>query len=558
MAPTQSGPSSTTDASVDLAPLIDPMADVDVATNGPRGPVSAAVGEAGGAPASPPAGDDGGEGRLPRQVKVVIVGAGFGGVDAAIQLMAGGEHDFVVIDRAEDAGGCWRANTYPGVACDVPSNLYSYSFAPNPNWTRTYSPGGEIADYVEGVAEEFGVLPHVHFGVAVLGARWIEADAQWEVTTDSGIVRSNFLIGATGPLTDPIYPDIRGRDTFAGAHVHSARWDPSVDFGGKRVAVIGTGASAIQIVPELGKVAAHLDVFQRTAPWVMPRTDRPTTAVERFLFRKVPAAQKLSRQFIYWSREILVAGMRGNRLVRGVLERIGRAHLRRQVSDPELRARLTPDFDIGCKRILLSNAWYPTLTKPHVDVVTDSITEIRPEGVVTADGTLHAVDAIVYATGFHVTDPPTADAIVGRAGETLAEHWHGSPACYLGTAIDDFPNLFMLVGPNSGVGHTSILLSIEWQVRYAVQAIEFAAAQGIRSMSLRRDVMDEWIRDVDALSEGTVWLAGGCSSYYVDATGRNSSTWPTYTWKLRDRLARFDPSAYEVRKTAEQPATARR
>ena len=492
---------------------------------------------------------------LPRETRIAIVGAGFGGVDAAIQLLGAGERDFVVIDRADGPSGCWRANHYPGVACDVPSNLYSLSYAPNPEWSRTYSPGGEIADYIERVATDYGVLRRTHFGVEVLEARWLADEARWEITTDAGKLRAQFLISALGPLTEPVYPDLPGRQDFQGTQMHSARWDDSVDLTGKRVAVIGTGASAIQFVPEVAKQALHVDVYQRTAPWVLPRTDRATTALERALFRKVPATQRMSRAAIYWAREVLVAGMRGNRLVRGALEQIGRRHLRRQVSDPVLRERLTPHFDIGCKRILLSNAWYPTLTRPHVELVTDTITEITPTGVRTVDGVVRDVDAILYGTGFHVTDSPAADVVRGVGGKTLAEHWNGSPKCYLGTAIDGFPNLFMLVGPGSGVGHTSIVLGIEWQVGYAVQAITRARAEGVSSYALRPATMDRWVRDVDALSEGTVWLDGGCSSYYVDATGRNSTTWPTYTWKLRDRLVRFDPTDYESsRVVAKAPA----
>jgi len=486
-------------------------------------------------------------GRLPLEARVAIIGAGFGGIDAAVQLRASGERDFVILERASEAAGCWQANTYPGVACDVPSNLYSFSYAPNPNWTRTYSPGGEIADYIQRVASDYEVTPHIHFGVSVTSVRWNGGGQYWEITTDAGTMRAQFLISATGPLTEPVYPSIAGRESFQGIQMHSARWDHEAQLGGKRIAVIGTGASAIQIVPELAKTASRLQVYQRTAPWVLPRTDRPTTAFERLLYRMFPSAQRASRKFIYASREILVAGMRGSRVVRGVLEALGRNQLRRQVSDPVLRARLTPHFAVGCKRILLSNTWYPTLTKPHVDLITDAITEIRPGGVVTADGAYREVDAIVYSTGFHVTDPPIAEAIVGTSGASLADHWKGSPKCYLGTAIDGFPNLFLLVGPNSGVGHTSILLPIEWQVGYAVQAISRAKDEGISSYSLHPGVMSDWVRDIDQLSKGTVWLAGGCKSYYVDATGRNSSTWPTYTWKLRKRLEQFDPTAYDVR-----------
>ncbi|MBO9531460.1 MAG: NAD(P)/FAD-dependent oxidoreductase [Solirubrobacteraceae bacterium] len=484
---------------------------------------------------------------LPRDVRTLIVGAGFGGVDAAIQLRAAGQRDLLIIERAPDAGGCWLANTYPGIACDVPSNLYSFSFAPNPDWTRTYSPGGEIARYIHDVATRYGVMDDIRFGVEATGARWLDDAQRWEVETNAGTIRAQFLVSAMGPLTEPVYPEIDGRDTFEGIQIHSARWDHSADLAGKRVAAIGTGASAIQFVPAVAKSAGHLEVFQRTAPWVLPRTDRGTTAIERRLFRRFPPLQRLSRKATYWSREVLVAGMRGNLVVRKALEGLGRFHLRRQVADPQLRRQLTPDFALGCKRILLSNAWYPALQRPNVDLVTSDITEITPTAVVTADGVTHEVDAIIYGTGFHVTTPPAADVVVGRDGKTLAEHWQGSPKAFLGTSIDGFPNLFFLVGPNSGVGHTSILLMIEWQVRYLTQAIARAAAEDIGSYDLRPDVMDQWVREIDELSAGTVWLAGGCASYYVDRTGRNSSTWPTYTFKLRERLATFDAGRYEAR-----------
>lgn len=494
---------------------------------------------------------------VPRAVRVAIIGAGFGGICAAIKLREAGERDLVILERADGPSGCWRANHYPGVACDVPSNLYSFSFAPNPDWSRTYSPGGEIADYIERVARDYGVLQHARFGVTVKGARWLAGEQRWELDTTAGTVRAQFVIGALGPLSEPVFPDVPGRERFRGVQLHSAAWDDTVDLRGKRVAAIGTGASAIQFVPAVAKVARQLDVYQRTAPWVLPRTDRDTTRLERRLFREFPFAQRWSRLFTYYARETLVAGMRGNRVVRGVLEELGRRHLQRQVSDPELRRRLTPHFDIGCKRILLSNTWYPTLQRPNVDLVTDRIEEITETGIRTADGAVREYDAIVYGTGFHVTDSPAAEVLHGLGGESLAAHWNGSPKAYLGTVIDGFPNLFMLVGPNSGVGHTSILLEIEWQVRYAVQAITAARRDGIGAYTLKPQTMRQWVADVDALSEGTVWLDGGCSSYYVDATGRNSTTWPTYTWKLRERLAQFDPSAYDIERLA-VPSAGRR
>lgn len=518
----------------------DPTSDTALAaaTASPDAPAEAAH-----APAAGPGG-------LPRTVRVAIIGAGFGGVDSAIQLLASGERDFVVLERADQVAGCWHANTYPGVACDVPSNLYSYSFEPNPDWSRTYSPGGEIAEYIQRTAEKYDVLPHVRFGVSVNRARWIETDQQWELDTTAGTIRAQFVINATGPLTEPSFPDLPGRESFEGVQMHSARWDHSVDLAGKRIAVIGTGASAVQFIPELQKIAGRIDLYQRTAAWVVPRADRATTAFERRLFRTLPPVQQAVRNAVYGVCEILVANMRGNRLMRSALQTIGRTHLRRQVRNPELRRQLTPHFEFGCKRMLISNTWYPAITQPNVELVTDGITEIRPGGVVTADGTFREVDAIVYGTGFHVTDAPLAGLIEGRGGQTLADHWQRSPKAYLGTVVDDFPNLFTLVGPNSGVGHTSIVLIIEWQVKYVMQAIALARRDQLSSLNLRKDVLDRWVEEIDRLSEGTVWTSGGCSSYYIDVTGRNSSTWPTYTWKLRDRLARFDAASYELERAA--------
>lgn len=492
---------------------------------------------------------------LPRSVRVAIIGGGFGGVDSAIQLMKAGERDFVILERDQQVAGCWQANTYPGVACDVPSNLYSYSFAPNPDWSRTYSPGGEIAQYIQRTAEEFGVLPYVRFGVSFQGARWVEDDQQWEVTTDQGTIRAQFLINATGPLTEPAFPEIKGRASFKGIQMHSARWDHSADLAGKRIAVIGTGASAIQFVPEIQEQAGHIDLYQRTAPWVLPRLDRDTRAPERALFRRLPITQKAIRGAVYAICELIVLNMRGNRRARAFMSMVGRKHLERQVKDPVKRELLRPGFAIGCKRILFSNRWYPAVTAPNVSIVSDAITEIREGGVVTADGAYREVDAIIYGTGFHVTDAPIGGYVTGRSGRTLAAHWDGSPKAYLGVATDDFPNLFHLVGPNSGLGHSSIVMIIEWQVKYAVEAIRRAKSQGFSSLAPKPQTMAKWTAEIDRLSAGTVWTSGGCASYYIDKTGRNSSVWPTYTWKLKERLDRFDSTDYELTR-AKVPAAA--
>ena len=475
--------------------------------------------------------------------RVAIVGTGFSGIGMAIRLKQQGDDDFLVLERAGDIGGTWRDNTYPGCRCDVPSHLYSFSFAPNPDWSSTFSPQPEILDYLKDCAERFGVLPHVRFDTEVENACWDDDEQRWEIQTSAGELTADVLIAAQGPLSDPSLPAVPGLDSFEGTAFHSARWDHGHDLSGERVAVIGTGASAIQFVPEIQPEVAQLHVFQRSAPWVIPHRNRLVKRWERALYRLVPPAQLAMRAGIYWARESFVLQFR-HRWIGKLLERIPVAHMKKSIEDPELRRRLTPDYSIGCKRILPANEWYPALAQPNVEVITSGLAEVRPRSVVAADGTERAVDTIIFGTGFHVTDVPIANRIEGRTGETLAEVWKGSMQAYKGTTVSGFPNLFFLVGPNTGLGHTSIVFMIESQIEYVLGALRAMRRHGARTLEVRRGAQAAYNAEIDAMTEGTVWVSGGCQSYYLDSGGHNSALWPTYTWPFRRRLREFDAAAY--------------
>lgn len=461
----------------------------------------------------------------PARVRVAIIGAGFSGLGLAIRLREAGADDFVVLERAGELGGTWRDNSYPGATCDVPSHLYSFSFALNPRWSSSFSGQPEIWEYLRECAAGAGVLDRFRFGHEVLGARWDERERAWEISTTGGEFRTRVLIAATGALSEPSVPAIAGLEEFEGAAFHSARWDHSVELAGKRVAVIGTGASAIQFVPEIQPAAGRVTVFQRTPPWVMPRSQRAISDLERALFSRVPGAQRLARWAIYLQRELLVPGFMRPRLARPA-QRIARAHLARQVADPGLRALLTPRYAFGCKRILISNDWYPALCQPNVSVVTEPITEITPGGVRTADGVEHAADVIVFGTGFRVTDPPIAGRLRGASGQTLAEAWADGMEAYLGTTVAGFPNLFLMTGPNTGLGHTSMILMIESQIGYILGALRAMSELEAAAVSVRPERQAAFSAGVQRRLAGTVWNSGGCRSWYLDERGRNSTIWP--------------------------------
>jgi cation diffusion facilitator CzcD-associated flavoprotein CzcO len=478
--------------------------------------------------------------------QVVIAGAGFSGLATAIRLKQHGKDDFLVLERAEDVGGVWRLNTYPGCTCDVPSHLYSLSFAPNPEWTHTYSPQPEIRDYVRRIADGFGLRPHIRTGVGVESATWSEEERRWTIATTAGDFSASVFVSAVGPLTEPNLPDVPGLEEFEGKVMHSARWDHGYDLARKRVASIGTGASAIQYVPEIVDDVEQLYVFQRTPPWVMPHGNRAITDFERALYRRVPVAQQLVRRGVYASRELLVLGMAKDPRLLGLLEKVSRAHMRKSISDPELLRRVTPDYTVGCKRIVPSNRWYPALGKPNVELVTGGLSEVRGSTVVASNGIAREVDAIILGTGYHVTDIPFANHVRGRDGVLLQDVWEGRPRAYLGTSIPGFPNFFMLLGPNTGLGHSSMLYMIESQIDHVLAAIAAMDGADATFIEVREEIHEAYNRDIDTRMRGTVWEIGGCSSFYIDRTGRNATLWPDWTWRFR-RLARRSPAdAYRL------------
>jgi cation diffusion facilitator CzcD-associated flavoprotein CzcO len=484
-------------------------------------------------------------------VHVAIVGSGFAGLGMAIRLKQQGIDDFVVLERADDIGGTWRDNHYPGCQCDVPSHLYSFSFAPNPTWSRTFSRQSEIQAYLRRCADEHGVMPHVRLGHAVLGAAWDEDAQLWRLDTDGGPFTARLLVAAPGALSEPSVPSIPGIERFEGKVFHSADWDHDHNLDGERVAVIGTGASAIQFVPQIQRRVGRLHLFQRTPAWIMPHPDRPISRLERRVYRAFPAAQRLMRAGIYWARETFVFGFLHRRLMR-MPQRIARRHLRSQVADADLRAKLTPDYQIGCKRILISNDFYPSLAKPNVEVVTDGVAAVRASSIVDAAGVEREVDTIIFGTGFQVAKMPIAERVRGRDGQLL----DGMQA-HLGTTVAGFPNLFIVPGPNTGLGHTSMVVMIESQIAYVLDCLRVMDANGAGAVDVRPDVQAAYNDEVQENMGGTVWLSG-CASWYLDASGRNRTLWPGFTYRFRQRTRRFDPAHYELRAAVPAPVQAAR
>jgi len=465
----------------------------------------------------------------------IVVGAGFSGLCAGVQLREAGFHDFVILEKGARVGGTWRENTYPGAACDVPSHLYSYSFAPNPRWSRAYGEQAEILAYLERVADTFGLRPHLRFHHAVTEAQFDELAGVWHVRTDRGDFTARALMLGNGALHIPQLPDVKGLDRFTGAKFHSARWNHGYDFKGKRVAVIGTGASAIQFVPKIAPKVDQLHVFQRTPPWIVPKRDREIGARERWALEHVPGAHTLRRTALYWAMESRVLGFAYAPSLLTYAEKVVKRFIAQQVPDRALRAKLTPSYRLGCKRILISNEYYPAMQRPNVELVTDGIAEVTATGVRTTDGVERAVDAIVCGTGFRVTDYLSSIRVVGRGGTELDEAWRTSLRNYLGITVSGFPNLFLLMGPNTGLGHNSMIFMIEAQARYAVQALSAMRRDKIAFLDVRPEVEAKFRDQLAAKMKGTVWMSG-CQSWYQTANGE-VFLWPAatvdYWWRTR-------------------------
>ncbi|MEU4263313.1 flavin-containing monooxygenase [Streptomyces argenteolus] len=481
-------------------------------------------------------------------VRVAVIGSGFGGLGAAVRLRREGITDFLVLERAGSVGGTWRDNSYPGCACDVPSHLYSFSFAPNPDWPRTFSGQEHIRAYLEHVADTFGLRPHLRFGHEVTMMRWDNDQLYWVIESANGsTVTADVIVSATGPLSEPKLPDIPGLVGFPGKVFHSAQWDHDHDLTGRRVAVIGTGASAIQIVPEIQPEVAALTLFQRTPPWVMPRVDRAISGAEKWLHRTLPFTGTARRGLLWGIRELQVGAFTKHPDQLGFVERIAKANMARAVKDPELRAKLTPSYRIGCKRILLSNTYYPALARPNVDVVTSGLAEVRGSTLVATDGTETEADVIVLGTGFHVTDMPIANRVVGAEGVTLAESWKDGIQALRGATAAGFPNWMSIIGPNTGLGNSSMILMIESQLNYMADFMRQLDVLGGRvALGARTSAVGAWNRRVQDRMKRTVWNTGGCTSWYLDAEGRNTTVWPGTTAEFRRATRTVDLGEYEV------------
>jgi len=485
--------------------------------------------------------------------RVIIIGAGFGGIGMAVALRQAGIEDFLVVDRGNDLGGTWRDNVYPGAACDVPSNLYSFSFRPG-RWSGRFPPQQEILAYLRRLVEERGLGRHFRFGSGVTGAEFDDRRAAWNLTLDDGsTLQATAVVSAVGQLNRPALPDIAGREDFAGRSWHSARWDHGVDLAGRQVAVVGTGASAIQFVPEVAKTAAHVAVYQRSAPYVLPKTDTVYGHAKHAIFGAFPLVRKADRLRIFLYGEMLTSGFVISPKLLATPMRMWRHQLRTHVTDQKLREKCVPDYVMGCKRVLFSNDWYPTLARPNVEVVTDPIERIVPEGVVAADGTTRHADVIIYGTGFKTLDFLAPMSVTGLDGRSLHETWRDGARAYLGISVPGFPNFFMLYGPNTNLGGNSIIYMLEGQIGYVLGALRALEDEGLDWLDVRLDVQrafNDWVHEA---SRTSVWESG-CHSWYTTASGRNITNWPVQTFVYRHRVRRFDLAQYRVMPKRPAPA----
>jgi cation diffusion facilitator CzcD-associated flavoprotein CzcO len=488
--------------------------------------------------------------------EILIIGTGFAGIGMGVKLRALGITDFTILEQADGVGGTWRDNHYPGAACDVESLLYSFSFEQNPRWSRMFAEQREILAYLNHVTDKYGVRPHIRFGCRVESASWNDRRGLWRVAlTDGRSFSAKVLVVASGGLSRPALPEIAGQSEFRGPQFHTARWDHGFDFAGKRVAVIGTGASAIQVVPAIAPKVKELKLFQRTPPWIMPKPDRAFSRFEQRMFETLPFTQQLARDAIYWRLEGRVLGFVARPRLMEYAKRDAVEYLRKQVSDPELRAKLTPDYAFGCKRVLISNDYYPALQRENVEVVTTGIERLSAHSIVSRDGVERPLDAVIYATGFQVGDFSAAPfEIRGRDGLDLHESWRDGAEAYLGASVAGFPNMFIVTGPNTGLGHTSMVVMIEAHLQYISSAIQAIREHKLASVDVKREVQDRFNRKLHARMAKTIWTTGGCKSWYQTSAGKVVALWPGSTYDFRKRTAQFDLAKYDTTVSVPQPA----
>ncbi len=479
-----------------------------------------------------------------RPIRVGIVGAGFGGLGMGIRLKQEGFYDFSIFERGETVGGVWRANTYPGATCDVPSHLYSFSFAPGGgHWSRRYAPRADILDYLESLVDEFSLGSHLHLGTEVETADFDEETGGWTLLTDDGSEhRFDALITACGQLTNPAVPEIEGSDEFEGPSFHSAAWDREVDLAGKRVAVIGTGASAIQFVPRIAEITASVDIYQRSAPWILPKMDRAYPGWERALMRRFPSRVAAARAGIFEFIELATHAFTGSDRIAKPFTSAADSFREKELTDPEIRAKATPDYELGCKRVLFTNEWYPALMRSDVELHTGAVGRITAEGVV-ADGVARPADVIIWGTGFRSHDFVAPMQIRGRDGAELNEVWSERPEAYLGTVVSGFPNLYVMYGPNTNHGSGSVPYTLECQYNLAIGALR-ELRRGSRYLDLKPEVQSAWREEIERRSATTRWVTGGCASWYINGEGINTNNWPGDWREFKHRTESIEPSEY--------------
>ncbi|WP_339414476.1 NAD(P)/FAD-dependent oxidoreductase [Photorhabdus cinerea] len=478
-------------------------------------------------------------------VEIIIIGAGFAGLGMGTRLKRRSQHSFLILERADDVGGTWRDNTYPGIACDIPSHLYSFSFRPNPDWSHVFSPGHEIRAYLQATAKDEGLLPHIRLGANVKKAYWDNQEERWIVVTTTGVFSGRFLVAGTGHLTDENIPQIKGLNSFTGEVFHSARWKHHIPLQGKRVGIIGSGASAAQVIPEVANNVSELVIFQRSAPYVLPRPDRCYSEAEKQLFRRDPESIPALRSDIFWHFESLYPVCRSIPQYLAELKRIAFNHLKQQISDPELRTKLTPNYEPGCKRILSANNYYPAFLRDNVQLETSALKQVDGQNAISVSGNSYPLDVLIFCTGFQATQPPYTHLVHGRDGLSLTDHWTQGMEAFASTAVTGFPNLFIINGPNATLTHNSIIYIIESQIEYILGAIEYSRQNSNYVLEVSPEAQERYVTELQNQIKDTVWVSGNCTSWYLDPRNKRLTlVWPDFAHTFRKRNSNFDPAPY--------------